>query len=59
MEGVIQAGAAARTSAEPLPAAFCFLLSERRMLSVASVECDLPKNTPLVPICSLRGLSGG
>lgn len=50
-EGVNQAGAAARTSAEPLPMAFCFLLSEEtQILSVASAECYLPKKkNPLVP----------
>ena len=47
---MIQAGAAAGTSAEPLPAGFCFLLSkERQIFSVGSVECYLPRKNPLVP----------
>lgn len=56
-EGVTWPGAAARTSAEPLSAAFCFLLSkERQILSVASVECYLPTKKSPGLVCSLWGL---
>lgn len=57
--GVIQAGAAARTSAEPLPEAFCFQRRGREILSLASVECYLPPPPQVCcPLCCLWGLSG-
>lgn len=56
--GVIPHGAATRTSAEPPTAEiFCFFLSkEKHVVSVASLECYLPKKNPLILTLSERPL---